>query len=75
MKSDVPSSIYYYLGTAILFCTFAYASTDIINLGDVASHTYKQNAGPANIWFSMFGSVTGIYATSMLFNNGMVGAK
>ena len=75
MKSDIPATIYYFLGTAFLFGTFAYASTDIINLGDVGGQKYKQNAGPANIWFSMFGSVAGVYATSMLFNNGRVGAK
>ena len=75
MKSDTPSTIYYFLGTAFLFCTFSFASTDIINLSDASGHIYKQNAGPANIWFSMFGSVAGVYSTSMLFNNGIVGAK
>ena len=74
MKTDDASVVWYYLGTAFLFCTFSIMSTDIISLRGTAK-IYRSNAAPANVWFSMIGGIMGVYGASKIINNGKVGAR
>ena len=74
IKTDDASTGWYFLGTAFLFCTFSIMSTDIISLRGTG-RTFRFNAAPANVWFSMVGGVMGVYGASKMVNNGKVGAR
>ena len=68
------STLYTLIGAGCLFCTFAFMTTDIISLTGTSA-TFRFNAEPANIWFSMISGIAGVYIGSILFNKSKVGLR
>ena len=69
---DHISIVYYLLGSAFLFCTFFFMGTHLTEMtGEQAN--FKANAGAANIFFTMTGSILGTYIGSLFVNGGKVG--
>lgn len=62
------------LGTAFLFSSFLFMSTNITHQEEEAAN-FKENAGAANIFFSLLGSVCGTYVGSVFVNKGKMGVK
>lgn len=74
MKSDKKSSVFTLIGASILFTTFGFTKTGIIELAGTAGN-FRSSLGPANIWFSMAASTLGIYIGSVIVNNSRVGIR
>ena len=73
-NSDIISTTMAMLGTAFLIGAFLFMSTNITHQTDEAAN-FKENAGAANVFLSLLGSVCGAYIGSVLVNKGKMGVK
>jgi hypothetical protein len=69
---DNISLVYYLMGSAFLFATFMFMGLHITEMEGTAAN-YKHNAGTANVFFTLTGSVVGTYIGSLFMNGGRIG--